>query len=127
MMKWWGSVDSMQAAKIYLIKIMQKQSFEIEIKFLENPVNKEVPLLVKNANLFIDKYGVVRSDSRIGRTDYFDYKVICPIILPKDHVLSRLIIEHAHLVVQHLGIQPTLNHLRLAGSCWFIPTNQSKM
>ena len=35
MMNWWGSVDSMQAAKIYLIKIMQKQSFETEIKFLE--------------------------------------------------------------------------------------------
>ena len=53
MMNWWGSVDSMQAAKIYLIKIVQKQSFETEIKFLENPVNKEIPLLVKNANLFI--------------------------------------------------------------------------
>ena len=62
MMNWWGSIDSMQAAKIYLIKIMQKQSLETEISFLENPVNKEVPLLVKNANLFIDKCGVVRSD-----------------------------------------------------------------
>ena len=99
MMNWWGSIDSMQAAKIYLIKIMQRQRFENEIKFLENPANKEVPLLVKNANLFIDKYGVVRSDGRIGRTDYFDYEVICPIILPKDHVLTRLIIEHAHLAV----------------------------
>ena len=36
MMNWWGSSDSMQATK-------------------ENPANKEVPLLVKNANYFIDK------------------------------------------------------------------------
>ena len=97
----------MQAAKIYLIKNMQRQSFENEIKFLENPVNKEVPLLVKNANLFIDKCGVVQSDSRVGRIDYFDYEVICPIILPKDHLITRLIIEHAHLAVKHLEIQAT--------------------
>ena len=88
MMNWWGSIDSMQAAKIYLIKIMQKQKFETEIQFLENPANKEIPLLVKNANLFIDKYGAVRSDGRIGRTDYFDYDVICPFISAKNHVLS---------------------------------------
>ena len=74
--------------------------------------------------MFIDKFGEVRSDGRIGRTDYFDYEVICPIILPKDHVLTRLIIEHAHLAVKHLGIQATLNHLRLAGF-WLVHPYQS--
>ena len=89
-----------------------------------NPANKEIPLLVKNANFIIDKYGVVRSDVRIGRTDYFDYEVVCHIILPKDHVLSKLITEHAHLAVKHMGIQPTLNHHRLPG-LWLIHPCQS--
>ena len=79
---------------------------------------------MKNANLFIDKIGVVRSVGRIGRTDYFDFEVICPIVLPKDHALTRLIIEHAHLAVKHLGIQATLNHLRLAGF-WLVHPYQS--
>ena len=83
-------------------------------------------MLVKNANLFIDKYGVVRSDGRIGRTDYLDYEGICPIILPKDHVLTRLIILHVHLAVKHLGIQATLNHLRLAGFCLVHPYQSVK-
>ena len=55
-------------------------------------------------NNFHDEYGIVRSDGRIGRTDNFDYKVINTIILLKDHILSRLIIEHDHLEVKHLGI-----------------------
>ena len=69
-------------------------------------------------------YGVVRSDSRIVRTDHLDYEVICSIIFPKDHVLNRLIIEHAHLAVKHLGIQATLNHFRLAG-LWLVHPYQS--
>ena len=28
MMNWWGSIDSMQAAKIYFIKFMQRQSLK---------------------------------------------------------------------------------------------------
>ena len=124
MMRWWGTTDSLQGAKMNLIKIMQSQSFPIEIEFLLNPKNKDIPALVKSANLFIDECGVVRSDGRIGKTDYFDYEVINPILLPKDHVLSRLIIEHAHLEVKHLGIQATLNHLRLAGF-WLVHPYQS--
>ena len=36
-------------------------------------------------------------------------------MLPKDHNLTKLIIENAHLEVKHLGIQPTLNNIRLSG------------
>ena len=46
---------------------------------------------------------------------FFGYEVINPILLPKDHNLTKLIIENAHLEVKHLGIQPTLNNIRLSG------------
>ena len=74
-----------------------------------------MPNLVKKWKLFIGENGLVRSDGRIGNNKLFEYEVINPILLPKDHKLSRLIIEHSHLQVKYLRIQPTLKNLRLAG------------
>ena len=38
-----------------------------------------------------------------------------PILLAKDHDLSKLIIVDCHLKVQHLGIGATLNQIRSSG------------
>ena len=59
MLCWWGTTDFNQGVKINLIKIMQILSFPIEIEFLLNPRNREIPSLVKS--------------------DYFDYEVINPL------------------------------------------------
>ena len=85
MLLWWGATYFNQGAKINRIKIMQRESFPTVIEFLLKP-NREIPSLVKNANMFLDEYAIVRSNGRIGRIGYIDYEVINPIILPKDHI-----------------------------------------
>ena len=47
--------------------------------------------------------------------EYFEDNVINPIVLGKGHNLRKLIVEDCHHRMQHLGIQPTLNKVRMSG------------
>lgn len=114
-MKLWGTLDARQCAKIHLLRVMQKQRFSDEISYLLDPRNKQIPDLVANLNLFFDKFGILRSDGRMGKVTEFDYDLINPILLAKDHHLTTLIIEDCHNKCQHLGIRATLERVRLAG------------
>ena len=51
----------------------------------------------------------------MGKSEYFAYKFLNPILLPKVHHLTNLIILDAHSRIKHLGIQATLNKVRLNG------------
>ena len=115
MQKLWGSSDPHQCAKIYLLRFMQKECFPDELEYLQNPQNKDVPNLVSSLNLFIDKSGVLRSDGRSGKCDAYEYDLVNPILIAKNHDLTKLIIEDCHLKCQHLGIGSTLNKVRMSG------------
>ena len=64
-----------------------------EIDFLRNTCDKNVPNLVSNLNLFLDKNELIKCNGRIEKTIYFDYGIINSILLTKDHCLTKLIIE----------------------------------
>ena len=115
MREFWGSEDCDQCAKVCLLKNMQNECFQKEIQFLKDPRDKPIPELVRNFNLFLGENQLVRSDCRLGKTHYFDRNIIHPVLLPKLHSLTRLIIEDCHLKVKHLGIQSTLNKVRMSG------------
>ena len=115
MLNLWGTADPYDAAKVHLLQVMQYQSFSDEIDFLKDPRNKKVPDLVNNLGLFLDKVGLIRADGRIGKSKYFDIGVLHPILLAKDHILTKLIIDDCHCRVKHLGIQSTLQNVRLSG------------
>ena len=54
-------LDPSSCAKIYLLKIMQQQSFPTELAYLQSPQGKEVPESLKNLNLFLDERGIIRT------------------------------------------------------------------
>ena len=110
----WGTSDIWQCAKIYLLGVMQQQRFSVELDYIRDPKGK-VPTLVNDLNLFIDDSGLLRSAGRTGRVLDYDYDVINPILLAKDHPLTSLIITDAHETVKHLGIATTLEKVRMAG------------
>ena len=66
-------------------------------------------------NLFVDPCGILRSDGQIGKTNHFGNEIINPALLGKLHHMTKLIIEDSHRKVRHLGLQATLNQVRLAG------------
>ena len=111
-----SSEDPFQAGKLYLIKQMQETVFFKELSYLRNPSSiGTVPVLVNNLDLFLDDKGVIRSKGRIGKTQVFNFEVINPVLLAKDHHLTSLIIEFYHKRCKHLGIQTTLNAVRSNG------------
>ena len=115
MLNWWGSTDFLHCSRVHLLQVMQQQSFSEELAYLKDSRNKKVPDLVNNLNLYLDKNHLLRSDGRIGKTRYFEDDIINPILLAKDHPLSSKIVEDCHRRCKHLGIQATLNLVRLSG------------
>ena len=60
--------DHLQAAKLYLIKAMQKESFCRELSSLKDSTKSKTPSLVKNLNVFLDQEGILRIDGRIANS-----------------------------------------------------------
>ena len=105
----------------YWIKIAQREYYYEEIEFLKQEVklDKKVPALVLNLNLFLDENEILRSKGRIAKCLYFDYNVYNPVLLPKGHKFTSLYINYCHSKVQHLGTGTTLNYVREQG--YWIP------
>lgn len=59
----------------------------------------------------LDSDGIMRSRGRIQRSSV-GYDMKHPIILPKDHNLSKLIVKDAHVKTLHGGPQLMLNYIR---------------
>ena len=114
--------DPKEKALQYWVKVAQTECFQEELNFLSNPNNpnkSNIPPLVSNLNLFLDDKGIIRSRGRISKCQYFKYEIHNPVLLPKEHRLTTLIINDSHLKMQHLGIGTTLNYIREQG--YWIP------
>ena len=113
-------VDATSLARRFFVKTMQKESFPQELEFLrrvqEDPPSREtVPPLVSKLNLFVDDEGLIRSKGRLARSNYYDAKILNPVLLAKSHHFTVLVIRDAHFRCKHLGIQATLTNVRLQG------------
>ena len=111
----WWTEDFNQCALLHLLQVMQAQQFPEELAYLQGPEGRRIPDRVVAMNLFLDPQGIIRCDGRLGRASYYDYEAINPILLPRDHPLTILIIRDCHIKVKHLGVQTTLNKLRMSG------------
>lgn len=87
------------------IKFTQAKSFEPEIVSCLN--NDELPTKSKLSSLrpFLDRDGILRVGGRLANSN-LPFKSKHPIILPKTHHFTKLIIEQAHKLTLHGG--PTM-------------------
>ena len=110
----------------YLIKLMQSQCFDREITFLNNSSHnsKDIPKLITSLNLFLDEDAILRSKGRIDKNLTLDKSVVNPIILGKNHILTKLLIHFYHEKASHMGTGTTLNYMRSCG-LWIIQGRQS--
>ena len=120
-----SSSDPVEAATNYLMKTMQGEAFPLELSFLKDRnSSSEVPSLVKQFNLFLDEHGVIRSKGRIDKNVELKYDVVNPILVPKQHHLTKLLIYYAHCKCMHMGLQSTLSFLRMHG-LWIVKARQA--
>lgn len=118
------NLDIANSARIYLLKTAQQACFSEEIRFLTNPT-KSTPSLVNTLKLFLDKDGLLRSKSRLDKASSLEQSETNPILLPKSHPLSKLIILHFHHRMDHLSTASTLLKLRQSG--FWIPQGRQSV
>ena len=109
------SVSEINSAENALIKFIQMDNFETEIRYLllDSPAkcNLRTPSHVTQFNLYIDETGIIRCRSRIGNAMMPDSSKK-PILLPSKSRYSELLLEDCHEKVFHNGLRDTLNVLR---------------
>ena len=76
--------------------------------------------LTKHFNLFKDERGVWRCGGRLANTE-MPYATKYPILLPKSHPITTLIVKQAHERVLHDGVKETLTETR---SKYWIPRRE---
>ncbi|UYV84304.1 hypothetical protein LAZ67_X001786, partial [Cordylochernes scorpioides] len=93
---------------LQIVKIIQRCEFTPEI----NACIKNIPLPRKSKlislNIFIDSQGILRVGGRLRHSD-LDIDQKHPMLIPKDHFVTKLIVLHYHLNNLHSGTQLTLS------------------
>lgn len=107
--------DSFMAAQTHLIRVMQQQSSWEELEYLQNPSRSAILQRLGSINLFLDKEGEIHSKRTIGKVSVYEYEIVNPILIAKNHQLISLIVLDYHHQCMHLGIPSTVNKVRLSG------------
>ena len=100
--------EEISDAETMIITACQQEAFRAEYTALTNkrqihPTSKLLPL-----SPFIDEDGVLRSDTRIKYAEYLTYDARFPIVLPRKHHVTKLIVRKHHEVNNHAA---GTNHL----------------
>ncbi|KAK3093755.1 hypothetical protein FSP39_019763 [Pinctada imbricata] len=110
------------AAELYLIKVTQKEAFGDAIRCIQegNQLHKGHSLL--SLSPIIDERGILRVGGRLDKVkgdNHLPYSERHPIIMPKNHYLSRLLVRKFHHQVSHQGRLITEGAIR-SGGFWII-------
>ena len=97
-----------------IIRSVQVDVFNSELRYLcHASTRKDIrpPTLLAQFNLFVDKDGILRARSRLKHAS-LTLDATQPILLPKNHWYSRLVVQDYHERVFHNGVREALNALR---------------
>ncbi|XP_047995493.1 uncharacterized protein LOC125233498 [Leguminivora glycinivorella] len=109
------SSNELHQALMLIIKYEQSNQFKDEIHSLHKGQSVKGKLI--SLNPFIDKTGLLRVGGRLHHSN-IPYLQKHPIILPKNSIITKLIITSEHLKLLHKG--PTLVLTNLSQRYWII-------
>lgn len=110
------TVEERRKASLVLVRLAQREAFKEEIQKL-----RQAKLSHNNQLFQLDpvlQEGVLRVGGRL-KTASLPLDLKHPAILPKDGVVTHLILDHCHEKTQHQGRGQTLNELR-ANGYWIV-------
>lgn len=104
--------DELEYSLKCLIRLAQSEVFTEEFQFLKKkkPLKHSSKILCLNP--FLDHDNILRVGGRL-KNSHLEYNQKHPMILPKGHSLTHLIIMHEHIKNLHAGCQNLLATLRL--------------
>ena len=93
--------EERRGAEEEIIRAAQREAFRVEHKALVEKKQISPKSVLLKLNPCLDEEGVIRSDSRLRFAEYLAYDVRFPIILPKGHWVTKLIVKHFHELANH--------------------------
>ncbi|XP_062703670.1 uncharacterized protein LOC115259000 [Aedes albopictus] len=113
------TAEELSSAEAYLFRSAQRDSYPEEMAHLEKSLqNPDTPKTVpKQSRLYqltpwMDGNGLMRMRTRIAACDYATEDAKNPIILPRDHPTTNLIITRYHQQFHHQNHEAVVNELR---------------
>ncbi|XP_058458365.1 uncharacterized protein LOC131434987 [Malaya genurostris] len=91
--------DEMMRASKLIVRLVQKESFELELKAIKS--NKEIPNTIRNLNPIIED-GVMRVGGRLKHAA-IPYEQKHQVLLPEKHPYTICLIRHLHRSNLHVG------------------------
>ncbi|XP_062713670.1 uncharacterized protein LOC134290528 [Aedes albopictus] len=112
--------EELRGAEEALVKMAQNECYSEEISILrrtQGPPEMRHPTVSKSSTIykkypFVDDSGVLRSRGRIGAAPYKSFDAKFPIILPKRHTLTFLIVDWYHCRFRHANRETVFNEVR---------------
>ncbi len=105
-------MEELKKAEQALVGLMQRTSFQGTLQDLKT-IGRITPKSSVEALMpFLDQDSLIRAGSRLQKMEHLPYSVKFPIIIPKDHPFTRLLIEATHRKLLHAGSQHTLNNIQ---------------
>ncbi|XP_041789702.1 uncharacterized protein LOC121604290 [Chelmon rostratus] len=112
------SVEERKMAAFVLIQAAQREAFEEELKWFSQKSAK----LPRTHKMYQLDPILVNDLLRVGgrlRKSSASFELRHPVILPKEGIVTKLVLDHYHKKTQHQGRGQTLNELR-ANGYWVI-------
>ncbi len=94
-----------------IIRVMQAEALALTRKQLQAAGQTTKMSRVHDLRPMLDGEGILRANGRLRDAKFLAYDVRHPILIPKDHKYTELIIAKAHIEVLHAGVQHTHAHL----------------
>ncbi|XP_055543529.1 uncharacterized protein LOC129729072 [Wyeomyia smithii] len=110
----------LEAAEIEILRQVQMESYPDEVATLRKnqklPKDKQEPIekssLIYQLRPMLDEQGILRQNSRIATAKHINHNVRCPIILPRKHYCTGLLVEKYHRTYHHANAETVVNEVR---------------
>lgn len=106
------SAGELQEAKRVLCLIVQSEVYNKEFIDLKSKQRVDKSSTIYKLSPIIGDDGLIRLNGRIGRSDVIPAFTKRPVILPKDHPLTRLIVHHHHCLMKHQNTNAIMSEIR---------------
>ena len=105
------SAAELRAAERVYMKQCQDEAFPQEVKELQGTKGLQTGSKLAPSNPTLDEHGFLRCDGRLRYAKYPPWEARYPIILPKNHQVTQLIIKDMHERRLHGGTNEVLAEL----------------
>ncbi|XP_063994615.1 uncharacterized protein LOC135172511 [Diachasmimorpha longicaudata] len=106
------TLQELKRSEILILQLLQQETFKSELRLLQEGKSLHPKSRLINLSVQLDENHLIRVGGRLKKHKTLPLDGIHPILLPKGHHITNLIIQETHLFSLHSGIQNTLHLVR---------------